>query len=338
MLLSYFFNRLIVAALMALAATVVIFLIAHMVPTDPIRAMLGDLAASNPNTVARFRALWGLDLPLHEQYFLFLKGLFHGDLGVSIKTRRGVVDDILQYAPASIELATAAALITIVIGVPLGIIASVFRDRFVDHFARIISLIGVAAPTFWLAFLALALFYGGLKIAPSPGRLGITDIAPPSVTGMFTIDSIIAGDWDTFRAAVAHLIMPATVLAASTLGLITRTMRSSMLETLGQDYVRVARAKGLSELLVVVTHAVPNALIPVVTLGGLAYAELLAGTVMTETIFAWPGLGRYTYQSATSLDFPAILGITLVVAIVYLIMNIIVDMSYALLDPRVGRR
>ncbi|MET4808137.1 ABC transporter permease [Limibacillus sp. MBR-115] len=338
MLLSYFLNRLIVAALMALAATVVIFLITHMVPTDPIRAMLGDLAASNPTTVARFRTQWGLDLPLHEQYFLFLKGLFQGDLGISIKTRRGVVDDILQYAPASIELATAAALITIIIGVPFGIIASVFRDRFVDHFARIISLIGVAAPTFWLAFLALALFYGGLKIAPSPGRLGITDIAPPTVTGMFTIDSIIAGDWDTFRAALAHLIMPATVLAASTLGLITRTMRSSMLETLGQDYVRVARAKGLTEPQVVVTHAVPNALIPVVTLGGLAYAELLAGTVMTETIFAWPGLGRYTYQSATSLDFPAIMGITLVVAIVYLIMNIIVDMSYALLDPRVGRR
>ncbi len=338
MLLSYFLNRLIVAALMALAATVVIFLITHMVPTDPIRAMLGDLAASNPTTVARFRTQWGLDLPLYEQYFLFLKGLFQGDLGISIKTRRGVVDDILQYAPASIELATAAALITIIIGVPFGIIASVFRDRFVDHFARIISLIGVAAPTFWLAFLALALFYGGLKIAPSPGRLGITDIAPPTVTGMFTIDSIIAGDWDTFRAALAHLIMPATVLAASTLGLITRTMRSSMLETLGQDYVRVARAKGLTEPQVVVTHAVPNALIPVVTLGGLAYAELLAGTVMTETIFAWPGLGRYTYQSATSLDFPAIMGITLVVAIVYLIMNIIVDMSYALLDPRVGRR
>jgi len=338
MLFGYIVKRLVAACLMSLAATLVIFLIAHMVPTDPIRAMLGDLAASNPDTVARFRAQWGLDRPLHEQYLVFLKGLFNGDLGVSIKTRRGVVDDILQYAPATLELATVAALMTVVIGIPFGVVAAVFRDRWVDHMARLVSLIGVAAPTFWLAFLALALFYGGLKIAPSPGRLNLTDIAPPTVTGMFTIDSIIVGDWDSFRAALAHLIMPSAVLAASTLGLITRTMRSSMLESLGQDYVRVARAKGLPERSVIMWHAVPNALIPVVTLGGLAYAELLAGTVMTETIFAWPGLGRYTYQSATALDFPAILGITLVVAVVYLIMNLIVDISYVFLDPRAIRQ
>jgi len=163
-------------------------------------------------------------------------------------------------------------------------------------------------------------------------------VPPPHHTGLFLVDSLLAGDWATFRSALAHMVLPATVLAASTVGLITRTTRASMLETLSQDYVRTARAKGLAEGGVVRGHAVPNALIPVVTLGGLAYAELLAGTVLTETIFSWPGLGRYTYQSALALDFPAILGVTLVVAVVYLAMNFIVDLSYVYLDPRVARR
>lgn len=337
-MLPYIATRFVTACFMALVATFAVFLIAHMVPTDPILAMLGDLAAANPDTVAHFRAQWGLDHSLLAQYLIFLRGLFHGDLGISIVTRREVVADIRQYAPATFELATAAALLAIVVGLPLGVLASIFRDRWVDHVARIVSLIGVAAPTFWLAFLALALFYGGLRIAPSPGRLDIGDVAPLQVTGFYTIDSLLAGDYDTFRSALAHLIMPAAVLAASTLGLMTRTTRASMLEALGQDYVRVARAKGLFEARVIVGHALPNAMIPVITLGGLAYAELMAGAVMTETIFDWPGLGRYTYQSAVALDFPAILGVTLVVAVIYLIMNLAVDLSYALLDPRVLRR
>jgi peptide/nickel transport system permease protein len=318
-------------------ATLVVFLIAHMVPTDPILAMLGDAASANPATVARFRAQWGLDRSLVEQYFLFLDGLAHGDLGVSIVTRRGVLDDILQYAPATLELATAAALITVAVGVPLGILAAVFRDRWIDHLGRLVSLIGVAAPTFWLAFIALAVFYGGLQIAPGPGRISLFVMEPPKVTGLYVIDSLLTGDMQAFCSALTHLVMPASVLAASTIGLITRTMRSSMLEALGQDYVRVARAKGLPEWAVVTGYAVSNAVIPVVTLGGLAYAELLAGAVMTETIFSWPGLGRYTYQSAAALDFPAILGVTLLIAAIYLVMNLLVDLSYALLDPRVVR-
>jgi peptide/nickel transport system permease protein len=338
MLLGYIGKRLVTALLMALAATLVVFLIAHIVPKDPIIAMLGDRAASNPATVARFREMWGLNRSLVEQYLVFLHGLFQGDLGVSIATRRPVLADIRSYAPATFELATVAAFLAAIIGIPLGVLAAVRRDRWVDHLARVISLIGVAAPTFWLAFLALAFFYGGLQIAPSPGRLSMIDLPPPHVTGFYTIDSLVAGDFPLFWSALSHLIMPAAVLAASTLGLITRTMRSSMLESLGQDYVRVARAKGLTERRVIYGHAVPNALMPVVTLGGLAYAELLAGAVMTETIFAWPGLGRYTFQAASALDFPAILGVTLIVAGVYLIINLIVDVSYAFLDPRVLTR
>jgi peptide/nickel transport system permease protein len=333
----YIVSRLIAAFIMAVFATLIIFLIANTVPGDPVRAQLGDMAASNPEILASWRAKYGLDLPLWERYFIFLKGLFQGDLGISIATQRPVLDDIYQYGPATIELATAGFLLSIIIGIPLGIVAAVRRDTWIDNVARFVSLIGVSSPTFWLAFIVLAVFYGELQIAPGPGRLDAIAFPPERVTGLLLIDSVIAGDWEILRDALAHLILPSTVLAASTLGLITRTTRASMLESLQQDYVRVARAKGLKESRIVVGHVLPNALIPVVTLGGLAYANLLTGAVMTETIFSWPGLGRYTFRSAAALDFPAIMGITLVVAITYLVINLLIDISYALLDPRVVR-
>jgi peptide/nickel transport system permease protein len=228
-------------------------------------------------------------------------------------------------------------LISVIIGIPLGVIAAVRRDSWIDNAARFISLIGVSSPTFWLAFIMLAIFYGELQIAPGPGRMDAIAFPPPKVTGLFLIDTLVAGDWDAFKDAAAHLILPSIVLAAATLGLITRTTRASMLESMQQDYVRVARAKGLKENKIVREHVLPNALIPVVTLGGLAYAQLLTGAVLTETIFSWPGLGRYTFRSAAALDFPAIMGITLVVAITYLVINLLIDISYALLDPRVVR-
>jgi peptide/nickel transport system permease protein len=336
-MLRYVVSRLAAAVLMAILATLVIFLIANTVPGDPALAQLGDLAASDPDFLKAFRAKWGLDLPLWERYVIFLKGLLHGDLGVSIASQRPVLDDIVNYAPATIELATAGFILSVAIGIPLGVVAAVRRDTWIDHIARFISLVGVSSPTFWLAFIVLAIFYGELQIAPGPGRLDPIAFAPPHATGLFLVDSILAGDWATFRDAFAHLVLPATVLAAATLGLITRTTRASMLESMQQDYVRVARSKGLVERRIIVGHILPNALIPVVTLGGLAYANLLTGAVMTETIFSWPGLGRYTFRSAAALDFPAIMGITLVVAITYLIINLLIDISYAILDPRVVR-
>jgi peptide/nickel transport system permease protein len=307
------------------------------VPGDPVLAQLGDVAASNKEFLAEYRAKWGLDLPLWERYFIFIRGLMHGDLGISIATQRPVLDDIAAYAPATIELASAGFLLALVVGIPLGIVAAVRRDTWIDHTARLVSLIGVSSPTFWLAFIMLALFYGGLQIAPGPGRLDPIALPPPTVTGLFLVDSALAGDWQTFRDASAHLLLPAIVLAATTLGLITRTTRASMLESMQQDYVRMARAKGLKERVVVMSHVLPNALIPVVTLGGLAYANLLTGAVMTETVFTWPGLGLYTFRSAAALDFPAIMGITLVVAVTYLLINLLTDVSYAVLDPRVLR-
>jgi len=336
-MLRYVVSRLGLSVVMALLATLVIFLIANTVPGDPVLAQLGDVAASNKEFVAAWRAKYGLDLPLWERYFVFLKGLVHGDLGISIASQRPVLDDIEQFAPATLELASVGFLLALVVGIPLGIIAAVRRDSWIDHLARLVSLVGVSSPTFWLAFIMLALFYGGLQIAPGPGRLDPIAFPPPAVTGLYLVDTALAGDWAAFRDALAHLILPSLVLAAATLGLLTRTTRASMLESMQQDYVRMARAKGLSEWRVILGHVLPNALIPVVTLGGLAYANLLTGAVMTETVFSWPGLGRYTFTSAAALDFPAIMGITLIVAVTYLVINLLIDISYALMDPRVVR-
>lgn len=330
----YVASRLAVAAVMAVLATLVIFLIANTVPGDPILAQLGDVAASNKEFLAEWRARWGLDLPLWHRYLLFLGGLVRGDLGISIASQRPVLADIAQFAPATLELATISFLLALGIGIPLGIMAAVWRDSWVDHLARMVSLVGVSSPTFWLAFIVLALFYGGLEIAPGPGRLDAIALPPARVTGLLLVDAVLAGDWETLRDALAHLVLPSVVLAAATLGLVTRTTRASMLESIQQDYVRVARAKGLPGRGIIFGHVLPNALIPVVTLGGLAYANLLTGAVMTETIFSWPGLGLYTFRSAAALDFPAIMGITLVVALVYLLINLAIDISYALLDPR----
>ncbi|MSP87231.1 MAG: ABC transporter permease [Alphaproteobacteria bacterium] len=337
-MLRYLTSRIVATFVMALLATLIVFLIVSLVPGDPVLSQLGDMAASNPEIVKAYRAKWGLDLPLYEQYWIFLTRLLNGDLGISITSQRPVMADIAQYAPATIELGTIAFILSVVIGVPFGIAAAVARDSWIDHSARFISLIGVSSPVFWLAFIMLTVFYGWLQIAPGPGRLDPIDLPPPRVTGAFLIDSALASRWDLLHTAVAHLVLPSIVLCAATLGLITRTTRASMLDTLGQDYVRVARAKGLRERAVIVAHALPNALIPVVTLGGLAYANLLTGTVMTETIFSWPGLGLYTFRSALALDIPAIMGMTLVFAFVYLLINLLVDLSYAVLDPRVLKR
>ncbi len=336
-MLRFFVSRLATVAVMAVLATLVIFLIANTVPGDPVLAQLGDIAASDPAVVAVWRAKYGLDLPLWERYFVFLRGLAQGDLGISIASRRPVLDDIRDFAPATLELATISFVLALLVGIPLGIVAAVKRDSWVDHLARLVSLLGVASPTFWLAFIMLAVFYGALEWAPGPGRMDPISLPPADGTGFLLWDTARIGDWDAFRDAAAHLVLPSIVLAAATLGLITRTTRASMLENLRQDYVRMARAKGLRERALVVGHVLPNALIPIVTLGGLAYANLLTGAVMTETVFSWPGLGRYTFSSAATLDFPAIMGITLVVALVYLVINLLIDVSYAMLDPRVRR-
>jgi peptide/nickel transport system permease protein len=332
---AYVARRLMLMVVAALGVTLISFVISHAVPADPVVSNLGQQASQRPEIVAAFKQRWGLDRPLHEQYFTFVGNLVHGDLGTSINTRRPIMTDVSQFLPATVELSTAAIGFALVVGLPLGTFAALHRDGLVDHVARLVSLVGVSIPIFWLATVSLVIFYAALQLAVGPGRLGPQLQAPPPTTGFLTVDSLLAGDLATFRSAVDHLMLPGIVLGSSVMGLITRVTRSSLLEVLGQDYVRTARAKGLVEHLVIGRHALRNALIPTVTVLGLAYGSLLSGAVMTETIFAWPGLGRYAYQSAVSNDFPAIMGVTFVIALIYIIVNLLVDLTYALLDPQI---
>ena len=332
---AYIARRLMLMVVAALGVTLISFVISHAVPADPVVSNLGQQASQRPEIVAAFKQRWGLDRPLYEQYFAFVGNLAHGDLGTSINTRRPIMADVAQFLPATVELSTVAILFALVVGLPLGTFAALHRDGLVDHAARLVSLVGVSIPIFWLATVSLVIFYAALQLAVGPGRLGPQLQAPPPTTGFLTVDSLLAGDLATFRSAVDHLMLPGIVLGSSVMGLITRVTRSSLLEVLGQDYVRTARAKGLVEHLVIGRHALRNALIPTVTVLGLAYGSLLSGAVMTETIFAWPGLGRYAYQSAVSNDFPAIMGVTFVIALIYIVVNLLVDLTYALLDPQI---
>jgi len=331
----YVARRLLLAAVAVVGLTVITFVISHAAPADPIVANLGQQASQRPEIVAAFRAKWGLDRPLHQQYLTFLRGVGIGDFGISINTRRPVARDLGQFLPATIELSIMAIVFAIAAGLPLGVLSALHRDGPIDHLARLVSLVGVSIPIFWLATVSLVIFYAALGLAPGPGRLGPQIAAPPGVTGFYVIDSLLAGDGRAFLSALTHLVLPALVLSSSVMGLVTRVTRSSMLEVLSQDFMRTARAKGLAESTVVVRHALRNALIPTVTILGLAFGGLLSGAVMTETIFAWPGLGRYAFEAAVSNDFPSIMGVTFVIALMYVLANLAVDLLYGVLDPQI---
>jgi peptide/nickel transport system permease protein len=332
---AYIARRLLLAAVALAGLTVITFAVSHAVPSDPLVANLGQQASQRPEIVAAFRAKWGLDRPPYVQYLTFLRGLAVGDLGISINTRRPVSRDLSHFLPATIELSTVAIFFAVAVGLPLGVLSALYRDGPIDHVARLVSLVGVSIPIFWLAMVSLVVFYAALSIAPGPGRLGPGISAPPGVTGFYLIDSLLAGNMVDFKSTLAHLMLPALVLSSSIMGLVTRVTRSSMLEVLSQDFMRTARAKGLTESTVVVRHALRNALIPTVTILGLAYGSLLSGAVMTETIFAWPGLGRYAFEAAVSNDFPSIMGVTFVIALMYVMANLVVDLCYGMLDPQI---
>lgn len=334
-LYTYLLRRLLISIPMIIGVSLVAFTIANFVPSDPMAAALGERASADPEIVEAFRTKWGLDEPFHIQYLTYLKNLLQGDFGTSIRTRRPVADELGRYVPATIELATAAIFVALFAGVTLGVVSAVWRNKPIDFIARIISLIGVSAPVFWLALVVLLVFYLRLRWLPGPGRMDVVLIPPDRVTGMYTIDAIIAGQWDLFRNAASHLILPSLVLAAYSMGLITRITRSAMLESLSADYIKTARAKGLTERTVILRHGLRNALLPVVTIIGLSYGNLLTGAVLIETIFAWGGIGRYAYDSARSLDFPSIMGVSMLVAFVFIVINLIVDLLYFILDPRI---
>ena len=332
---AYVARRIILLVPLIVGITLLTFGVSHFVPSDPLAANLGDRALANPEIVAAYTRKWGLDQPLPVQYLRYLTGLAHGDFGESLSSRRPVSEDLRQYLPATLELATTAMSVSVFVGIPLGIFAAVNRGRLADQAIRLGTLLGASVPVFWMALLALLLFYARLGWAPAPGRLDARLDPPPTVTGMYTLDAFLAGEWGVMRNAVWHLALPALTLAAFQLAYIVRVTRSSMVEALGQDYVRTARAKGLSEWLVTARHAARNAMIPTVIYLGLGFGGLLAGTVITETIFSWPGLGRYAFHATKTLDFPAIMSVTTTIAVIYVTVNLVVDVLQVVIDPRV---
>ena len=331
----YILRRVLFTIPLLIGITLVAFLLANAVPADPINANLPQNQLNNPELIEAFRREWGLDKPLIEQYLTYLGNLLQGNFGRSIKTRQPIAEDIAHFLPATIELATTATLFGVILGVVLGIVSAVWQNRPIDYFVRTTGLIGVSIPVFVLALIGLTVLHAQWGWVAGPGRLGVRLTAPPTVTGMFLIDSALSGKWDVFRDAASRLVLPSLVLGLYIAGLISRITRSSMLEVLQADYMRTARSKGLRERSVVIRHGLRNALIPIVTVIGLSYGNLLSGAVLTESIFAWPGIGRYMFRASTSQDFPAIMGVSILIAFIYVLVNLVVDVLYYFSDPRI---
>jgi peptide/nickel transport system permease protein len=328
-------RRLVALVLLALGVTLVAFVLTHLVPGDPAEANLGQRAGSDPVAVQVFRERYGLDKPLPVQYVVYLGNLLRGDMGESEQSRRPVRDDLGEYIPATAELALTSIVLSGVLGVGLGVLAALKRNSITDQVLRVVSLGGMSMPSFWLALVALYVFFYQLSWVPGSGRLDPGVPRPPSITGLYTMDALLSGRMDILNNAVMHLILPSCVLAAFNMGLFTRFTRSAVLEVLENDYVRTARAKGLSEASVVFGHVLRAASPPVITVVGLAFGNVMTGTVLVENIFSWPGIGRYSFRSATTLDLPSIVGVMLFVALVYILANMLVDVLYGVIDPRV---
>jgi ABC-type dipeptide/oligopeptide/nickel transport system permease component len=324
--------------LLAVGITLVVFVLTQLVPSNAAATNLGEQAAADPAAVAAFKAHYGLDKPLPVRYWIYLEQLARGDLGQSSLTHQPVTVDLREFIPATAELALYSILIAAVFGVAFGVIAAMRRNRPVDHTLRVVSLGGISMPTFWIALIALYVGFYKLGWFPGAERLDPGVDPPPHKTGLYTVDALLAGQWGTFVQALHHLVLPALVLAAFNVSLLTRYTRSAVLEVVGNDYVRAARAKGLPERVVVRRHILRAALPAVVTVLGLVFANVLTGAVLVEKIFSWPGIGQYAYQAAVNLDVPAIAGVSLFVAVVYIPVNFIVDVLYGVIDPRIRVR
>lgn len=312
----------------------VTFLIGRAMPIDPVIAIAGDHAP--PEVIERVRIELALDKPLPVQFWIYLRNLVHGDLGNSVMTSRPVTEDIAHFFPATLELATAAIIIAVLIGVPLGVIAAWRQGSRFDHVVRVVSLAGQSVPVFVLGLVCLLVFYAKLEIAPGTGQIDVAyEGMVPHVTGMLVLDAAIDGDWDEFWDALAHLIQPMMVLAYFSMAYITRMTRAFMIEALSGEYIVTARAKGLSASRILWRHAFGNIAVRLITVLALAYAGLLEGAVITETVFSWPGIGLYLTGSLLNADMNAVLGATIVIGLVYLILNLLADLAYRLLDPRV---
>jgi peptide/nickel transport system permease protein len=331
---AFILRRLAFMVLVLAGMTVITFTLTHVVPGDPARLLAGQHAtAEQVRTVAH---MYGLDQPIPTQFWIYLTGLLHGDLGMSLTDRRPVMEDLAQFLPASMELTFTAVLLVVLVGLPVGLIAGVRRGQPIDHVLRFLTVGGVSMPIFWFGILLQIIFYKELNLLPIGGRLGIIDIEPPQVTGFYLIDTLLAGDLPTFGSALLHLILPASALAAGSIAVLSRMMRASVIEILDADHVRTARAKGLKASIVLRRHVFRNALIPTTTVLGLQIGALLAGNVLAEVVFNWPGIGLYAVNAIRNLDYPAIMGVTLVISIIYVFVNLLVDIAYVMLDPRIS--
>lgn len=326
-------RRIALLALVLLGVSLLTFLISHAIPGDPARLLAGQRASDE--VVAQIRRTHGLDQPLPVQYVRYMSGLLKGDLGRSIRTGRPVSEDLARFFPATLELVATALTVAVIIGVPLGVWSAARQNSWVDHVSRGVSVAGVSMPLFWLGVVALTVLYGRLGWLPGSGRLSPFGLPPSPVTGFYTVDALIARDWATFTDAVRHLVLPAACLAFVHVGLVARQVRANVLEVLRQDYIRTAQAYGVPPRRMLYRHALRNSLVPMVTVVGLALGDLLAGAVVTETIFSWPGMGSYVVDSIAFLDFPAIMGFTLLVATGYTLINLLVDLLALKLDPRI---
>lgn len=327
-------RRLALMPLLLWGVITIAFFLSHSV-SNPLATIVGERNLNNPDVVKAAEKRWGLDKSLPEQYVVYLKNLAHGDMGTSFRTKSGVLSDLSSRLPATLELAAFALALSIVLGIALGVLAARNRGKLVDGGIRVFALAGSSLPVFWIGLLFLFIFYASWGIAPGPGRLSPRVEPPPHLTGFYTIDSLAAGNMPLFGDAVQHLIMPGFIMSLALLGTIIRIVRSQMLEEQGADYVRTARAKGMTMNQVFNRHVLKNSITPVVTIIGVSIGMLIMGAVLIETIFSWNGIGTYAVESSRSLDFPSITGVCLVGGVIFLVSNLLADIAYAVVDPRV---
>lgn len=334
-MLNMIAKRLGLLVFVVFGVTLVTFFMSRVIPGDPASMIAGQRASEE--TLQSIRQQLGLDQSIWIQYFNYMGDLLQGDLGNSIRTQRPVVDDLLSFFPATLELAIAAFIIAILVGIPLGVLAALKKNTFWDHLSRAFSISGVSIPVFFSGLIAILVFYGILDWLPSNGRIGMDVNAPTHITGFYIIDSLLTLDMVALKSSLEHLLLPAVVLSFAQLAVITRQVRASMLEVMSQEYIRTAVANGIKGWLLIVSYALRNALIPTVTVIGVAFGSLLGGAVVTETIFGWPGMGRFVVESIQFLDFPAIMGFTIFIGVGYVLINLAVDIIYLFLNPQLKR-
>lgn len=332
MTLGYIAKRLIHLALIMFGVSVVVFLMLRMIPGDPAQLLLGEFA--NPEELERLREQLGLNQSLFTQFWIYLSNILHGDLGNSVRTNAPVTGEIWVRLIATLELSLAAMFIATFFGVAAGVLSAVRQYSFWDYGAMFLALVGVSMPIFWLGLMLIYLFSVKYPVLPMMGRISL-GLEVPELTGLMVVDSVVAGSWPAFISSVKHLLLPSFTLATIPMAIVARITRSSMLEVMSMDYVRTARAKGMTETVVIFRHALRNAFLPVVTVLGLNLGLLLGGAVLTETIFSWPGLGRYVVDSLAGRDYAAVQGCILVFAVLMAVINLAVDLVYLMLDPRI---